>query len=65
MKLVQWRDQRKNNPPTSYPEAKTLLKSKFRLDWTEKNNGYQSNKDNINKLKSPSSGSRQNTGPTE
>jgi len=41
-------------PPISYKEAKTLLKCSFRTIWKNKNEGYQSKTDNINKLNRPS-----------
>jgi ribonuclease HI len=37
-------------PPISYHDAKTLLKNKFTTEWNDKNDGYQPQKDSINKL---------------
>ena len=37
-------------PPISYREVKTLLKTNFRLDWKNTNGGYQPNKDSLHEL---------------
>ena len=37
-------------PPISYHEAKTLLKNEFTTEWNDKNDGYQTHKDSIDKL---------------
>ena len=38
------------NPPVSYMEAKTLLKSSFRVDWKSRKGGYSPDQDHIHSL---------------